>query len=85
VGRSKNLPRRVGADHRSQYKNSARFVCALMKRNDFKTFEEARQHFFENFHVRFITVADPVVRAAFELYAAVELGTVYPLAERQAG
>ncbi len=85
VGRSKNLPRRVGADHRSQYKKSAHFASTLMKRNGFKTFEEARQHFFENFHVRFITIPDPVVRAAFELYAAVELGTVYSFAERQAG
>jgi hypothetical protein len=82
VGRSKNLPRRVGVEHRSQYKNSAHFVYALMKRNGFKTVEEAQRHFFENFHVRFITVADPVVRAAFELYAAVELGTVDSLEGR---
>ncbi len=82
VGRSKNLPRRVGVEHRSQYKNSAHFVYALMKRNSFKTVEEAQRHFFENFHVRFITVADPVARAAFELYAAVELGTVDSLEGR---
>lgn len=85
VGRSKNLPRRVGVEHRSQYKNSAHFVYGLMKRNGFKTVEEAQRHFFENFHVRFITVADPVARAAFELYAAVELGTVDTFDDQRGG
>ncbi len=80
VGRSKNLVRRLCSDHRSLEHNKAPLTFALLADKRVKLVERtpraAREYLYEHYKVRFIPVDDPNVRAIFEIYVALELGTI---------
>ena len=77
VGRSANLPQRLGLNHRSTLPNAAGVTKCLMQKRGLFSMAEARKHFFGNYQVRFLAVSDVHTRAAFEICAAMTLGTEF--------
>jgi len=77
VGRSANLPQRLGLNHRSTLPNAAGLTKCLMQKRHLPSMAEARKHFFDNYQVRFLAVPDVYTRAAFEICAAMTWGAEF--------
>ncbi len=82
IGRTKDLARRIGSDHRSKERNKAAFTYILKReRNSRGTMQSAREQFLGNYDVRFIPESDIGVRAVFEVYATLKWRTKNALIE----
>lgn len=77
VGRSANLPQRIGSDHRWLDPICATVTKRLKDKMGLASMEEAREHLFDHYHVRFIVEPDVHTRAIFEIYASMVLGTEF--------
>ena len=77
VGRSNNLPQRVGENHRSMAENRATVTKYLMWKYELESMRDAREYLCDNYQVRLVPEPNPYVRAAFEVCAAMELGTEF--------
>ena len=77
VGRSANLPQRVGTNHRSTQQNQAALTNALMLRFDLDSMGRAREYLYEHYTVRLLAESDVPTRALLEIYAAMELNTEF--------
>ena len=77
VGRSANLPQRVGTNHRSTQENQAPVTKALKTKFNFATMKEARDMLFEDYVVRLLAEPDAPTRALLEIYAAMALNTEF--------
>ncbi len=79
VGRSKNLQRRLGVDHRLSVRNRAALAVRLYedKRNKSRGLDMARRRIINNYHVAWVAVADPYTRAVLEIYVALKTRAKY--------
>ena len=77
VGRSANLPQRLGLNHRSTLANQAALTKCLMDKLGMPSMEAARERLYADFQVRFLAIDDVYTRAAIEIYAALKLGTEF--------
>ena len=77
VGRSANLPQRLGLNHRSTNENQATVTKALMKKYALPNMSAARKLFYADHVVRIMTEPDVVTRALAEVYCAARLDTEF--------
>jgi len=77
VGRTSNLPTRIGTDHRSTDKNLAPVTKAIMNAEDLDSMETARERLYEICRVRMLVEPDADVRAMLEIYVALKLRTQF--------
>jgi hypothetical protein len=74
VGRTKNLQRRLGVDHRLSVANRAALAVRLYKdrSNRFRSLNAARRYIIDNCKVAWVDVGNPYYRALFEIYASIK-------------
>jgi hypothetical protein len=79
IGRSKTLAQRIGTDHRAIQKAQATLGLRLWKHgiDGVLCMNTAREYMYMRFNVRILTVEDVYVRTIFEVYAAMNLDTIY--------
>lgn len=77
IGRSKDLARRVGLNHRSNKRSQATLAYRIMMKEKLHDLDDARRYMFERCSVKMISLPDVNVRAVFEIFASLELNTVY--------
>jgi hypothetical protein len=75
VGRSANLPQRLGTNHRSKLRNQAPVTKAIMDNRKLTSMAEARNRLYEEYVVRILAESDVCTRAMLEVYAAMTLNT----------
>jgi len=79
VGRTKNIQRQVGSQHRLLANTLTSLTVTLLRDPPLKLNGQraAREYLFDNYEASFVKVPDFLVRAAAELYVHIQLGTKY--------
>lgn len=75
VGRTANLPVRIGDDHRSIDQGLALVTRALMQERNLQSVNDARTVLFQECQVQMLIEPDAGTRALLEIYAALQLET----------
>jgi hypothetical protein len=80
VGRSRNLAVRIGTDLRAVTKEQVTLSYKITTLKEqfphINTIKEAREYMYDNYSVQMIRVQDVHERTIFQIYAALELGTI---------
>jgi hypothetical protein len=77
VGRSANLPQRLGQNHRSTLENQAAVTKGLKDKLVLQSMKEARDVLYRDYDVRFINEPDTATRAMLEIYASLSWDTEF--------
>jgi hypothetical protein len=80
VGRSGNLAQRIGTDLRATTREQATLSYKLTLLKDrfpsLESIKDAREYMYQHYSVQMIRIDDENERAVFQIYAAMELGTI---------
>jgi hypothetical protein len=76
VGRTGNLPIRIGEDHRSK-DAIAQVTHAIKLKYHLVDMAQAREKLFRNYQVRMLVEPDVGTRAMLEVYVAIKLDTEF--------